>query len=93
VRRYFERCGAVTVKPGRDGPSESTNMSSDVEMPPEPSSAPKLSPAFRVELRRRYDEAAPLEKIVIHARTIASARHAVKLSHPDAVILSIGRVE
>lgn len=68
-------------------------MTTDAETFPDLLNGPRLSPAFRVELRRRYDENAPLEHVVVHARTIASARHAVKLAHPDTVIVSIAKVE
>lgn len=52
----------------------------------------RLTPTFRVELRRRHDEQAPVEVVEIQARTMASARHAARLAHPDAVILSVVRL-
>jgi hypothetical protein len=52
----------------------------------------RLTPTFRIELRRRHDEAAPVEVVEIQARTIASARHAARLAHPDTVILSVIRL-
>jgi hypothetical protein len=68
-------------------------MTTEAQTAPEMLTGSRLSPAFRVELRRRYDETAPLEHVVVHARTIASARHAVKLAHPDTVIVSIAKAE
>ena len=68
-------------------------MTTASELSPTPSPPnPRLSPAFNVGIRRRHDEAAPIEQVLIHARTIASARHAVRLTYPDMVILSIERV-
>lgn len=59
---------------------------------PFPTPGSRLSPGFKVELRRRHDETAPVETVHIHARTIASARHAARLAFPDSVILSVTRL-
>ena len=51
-----------------------------------------MTPTFEIHLRRRHDETAPVDVIRVPARTIASARHAARLAHPDTVILSVKRV-
>ncbi len=51
-----------------------------------------LSPTFEVQLRRRHDETAPIEVVRVGARTIASARHAARLAHPDTVILGVRKI-
>jgi hypothetical protein len=58
----------------------------------EPRVASRLLPTFRVELRRRHDDNAPVDALVITARTLASARHAARRQRPDAVILSVTRL-
>jgi hypothetical protein len=54
--------------------------------------ASALVPTFRVEVRPRHDEHAPVTVLEIAARTAASARHATRRTHPDSVIVSIARV-
>lgn len=51
-----------------------------------------LTPVFEIQLRRRHDETAPIETVRVPARTIASARHAARLGHPDTVILSVKKL-
>jgi hypothetical protein len=51
-----------------------------------------LVPTFRVEVRPRHDEHAPVAVLEIAARTAASARHTTRRTHPDSVIVSITRV-
>ncbi len=55
------------------------------------SGARSLIPTFKVEVRRRHDEEASVEHLMIPARTLASARHAARLARPDSVILSVTR--
>ena len=73
----------LTVLPSVAAPEETYSPSSI---------GTSLSPTFEVQLRRRHDETAPVETIRVPARTIASARHAARLAHPDTVILSVKRV-
>jgi hypothetical protein len=51
-----------------------------------------LTPTFEIQLRRRHDETAPIETVRVPARTIASARHAARLGHPDTVILAVKKL-
>ncbi|MEI8255222.1 MAG: hypothetical protein WCJ30_06060 [Deltaproteobacteria bacterium] len=51
-----------------------------------------LAPVFEVQLRRRHDDKAAVEVVRIAARTIASARHAARLGHPDRVILGVKKL-
>ncbi len=62
------------------------------EEPTFPQQGTTLAPMFEVRLRRRHDENAPVEVVRIAARTIASARHAARLGHPERVILAVKKV-
>ena len=51
----------------------------------------QLTPRFRLLIRRRLEETAPVEEVFLTTRTVASARHLAKLQWPDHVVLEVAR--
>jgi len=72
---------AVETRAGRDG-----------GRPVRAVSGTSLSPTFEMKIRKRHDETAPIDTVRITARTIASARHAIRLKEPGIVILEVRRL-
>jgi hypothetical protein len=57
---------------------------------PRRSQAPLVA-TFRIEIRRKHTDTAPVETIHLRARTAATARHAARAAHPEHVVLSVHR--